>query len=86
MDEQQQSLDEHEKLMKALQGEEEPFLPANNRIAQFLEEEVSQQTEIQGQKAEDVFPMGQRVASHLDEEFNVMYQTLEDGTTIATIL
>jgi|TARA_R100000049_G_C1917202_1_gene63213 hypothetical protein len=86
MDEQQQPLDEHEKLMKSLQGDEVPFLPINNRITQFLEEEPFQQVEVKVQKAEDVFPMGKSVASHLDEEFNVLYETAEDGTTIATIL
>jgi hypothetical protein len=51
-----------------------------------LEEGQPQAIEVRVQKAEDVFPMGQKVESHLDEEFNVLYETSEDGTTIATIL
>ena len=81
-----QNLDDHERLMRQLQGDDVPFLPTNNRIAQFLEEGQPQAIEVRAQKAEDVFPMGQKGESHLDEEFNVLYETSEDGTTIATIL
>ena len=80
-----QNLDDHERLMRQLQGDDVPFLPTNNRIAQFMEEEPVQAIEVRLQKAEDVFPMGQAVKSHMDEEFNVLYETSEDGTTIATI-
>tara|TARA_R100000664_G_scaffold9034_2_gene15026 strand:- start:5909 stop:6169 length:261 start_codon:yes stop_codon:yes gene_type:complete len=81
-----QNLDDHERLMRQLKGDDESFLPSNNRIAQFLDQEHPQVKVVATRKAEDVFPMGQKVKDHLDEEFGVLYETLEDGTTIATIL